>query len=207
MQQFQPLAIGLNIHRNLAREPGRKNLITHFDSHPNLITICSYGYDKKYDPPPEFSQEKLTNQVSFSNLPHDETANEKGSTIRRQSLSYQPNLSNFTNNCKTPNSFSLLSALRFLENQGIKSATTQNQEWRIGDVTFPRLANRTAGYQNLKGLVSQVLLNYRANPKPAFKVTLQEVLSWKITSDLVKDKIVLIAHTSEVSKDYSNPKW
>ena len=93
-------------------------------------------------------------------------------------------------------------ALRFLENQGIKSEITQNQEWRIGDVTFPRLANRTAGYQNLKAAVSQVLLNYRANnPKPAFKVTLQEVLSGKVNSDLVKGKIVLIGHTSEVSKE------
>ena len=92
-------------------------------------------------------------------------------------------------------------ALRFLENQGIKSEITHNQEWRIGGVTFPRLAARTGGYQNLNAPVSQVLLNYRANSKPAFKVTLQEVLSGKVTSDLVKGKIVLIDHTSEVSRE------
>ena len=198
LQQFQPLAIGLNMHRNLAREPGRKKIITHFDTHPNLITICSYGYDKNYDPPPEFSQEKLTNQVGFSNLQKDEAPNQKGSSIRLQPLSYQPHFSSFTNNCKISNSLSLLLALRFLESQGIKSATTQNQEWLIGNVTFPRLAARTGGYQNLDLRVSQVLLNYRTNPKPALKVTLQEVLSGKINSDLVKGKIVLIGHTSEV---------
>jgi len=203
LQQFKPLAIGLNMHRNSTREPGRQKLISLFNNNPNIITICSYSStDKNFDPPPEFSETQLTNQVSFSNLPKDELGNEKGTSVRRQFLSYDPNLSNFANNCKTPNSFSLQLALRFLENQGIKSEITQNQEWRIGDVTFPRLANRTAGYQNLKAAVSQVLLNYRANnPKPAFKVTLQEVLSGKVNSDLVKGKIVLIGHTSEVSKE------
>ena len=202
LQQFKPLAIGLNMHRNSPREPGREKLISLFNNNPNIITICSYGStDQNFDPPPEFSQDTLTNQVGFSNLPKDEARHEKGSSIRRQPLSYHPKLSNYTNNCKSPNSFSLLLALRFLENQGIKSEITQNQEWRIGTVTFPRLANRTAGYQNLNAPVSQVLLNYRANSKPAFKVTLEEVLSGKVTSDLVKGKIVLIGHSSEVSKE------
>ncbi|MEG3895278.1 MULTISPECIES: CHASE2 domain-containing protein [unclassified Microcoleus] len=202
LQQFQPLAIGLDMHRYPARGLGREKLISLFDNNPNIITICNYGStDKNFDPPPEFSEDKLTNQVGFSNLPKDEARNEKGNSIRRQPLSYDPKLSSFTNNCKSPNSFSLLLALRFLENQGIKSEITHNQEWRIGGVTFPRLANRTGGYQNLNAPVSQVLLNYRANSKPAFKVTLQEVLSGKVTSDLVKGKIVLIGHTSEVSRE------
>lgn len=205
LQQFKPLAIGLNMHRNSPREPGRQKLISVFNKNPNIITVCSYSStDKNFDPAPEFSETQLTNQVSFSNLPKDELGNEKGNSVRRQFLSYHPKLSNFANNCKTPNSFSLLLALRFLENQGIKSEIAHNQEWRIGAVTFPRLANRTGGYQDLKASVNQVLLNYRANSKPAFKVTLEEVLSGKVTSDLVKGKIVLIGHTSEISKDYSD---
>ena len=205
LQQLKPLAIGLNMHRYPVREPGRQKLISLFNNNPNIITVCKYDPNKNFDPPPEFSENQLTNQVSFSNLPKDEQGNEKGNSVRRQLLSYDPKLSNFTNNCKSPKSFSLLLASRFLENQGIKSEITQNQEWRIGDVTFPRLANRTGGYQNLNAPVSQVLLNYRANnAKPAFKVTLEEVLSGKVTSDLVKGKIVLIGHSSEVSKDYSD---
>jgi len=205
LQQLKPLAIGLNMHRYPVREPGRQKLISLFNNNPNIITVCKYDPNTNFDPPPEFSENQLTNQVSFSNLPKDEQGNEKGNSVRRQLLSYDPKLSNFTNNCKSPKSFSLLLALRFLENQGIKSEITHNQEWRIGAVTFPRLAARTAGYQNLNAPVSQVLLNYRANnAKPAFKVTLEEVLSGKVTSDLVKGKIVLIGHSSEVSKDYSD---
>jgi CHASE2 domain-containing sensor protein len=208
LQQFKPVAIGLNIHRNSPREPGRKKLISLFESNPNIISVCSYGSnDINYDPPPELSKAKLTNQLGFSDLTPDELRHEKGSSIRRQSLSYEPNLSTFTNNCKISNSFSFLLALHFLENQGIKSKISNNQEWRIADVTFKRLATRTGGYQDLKALVSQVLLNYRANPKPAFKVTLQEVLEGKINSDLVKDKIVLIGHTSEVSRDESDTPY
>jgi CHASE2 domain-containing sensor protein len=208
LQQFKPIAIGLNMHRNVARQPGRKNLISLFDSNPNIITVCSYGSnDINYDPPPELSKAKLTNQLGFSDLTPDEFRHEKGSSIRRQSLSYKPNLSSFTNKCKIPTSFSFLLALRLLENQGIKSQISNNQEWRIADVTFKRLATRTGGYQDLKALVSQVLLNYRANPKPAFKVTLQEVLEGKINSDLVKGKIVLIGHTSEVSREDSDTPY
>ncbi|MEG3859532.1 CHASE2 domain-containing protein [Microcoleus sp. herbarium12] len=204
LQQFQPLVIGLNMHRSASRESGRQKLIALFQSHPNNITICSYGDTKIYEPPRELSQGKLINQISFSNLPNDEARHEKGSSIRRQPLSYNSNFSNLTENCRAPNSFSLLLALRFLESRGIAAQITQNQEWRIGGVVFPKLAARTGGYQNLNSPVSQVLLNYRAHPKPAFKVTLEEVLSGNISSDLVKGKIVLIGHTSQASSDESD---
>jgi CHASE2 domain-containing sensor protein len=144
---------------------------------------------------------QLINQVGFSNLPKDEVLNEKGTSIRRQPLSYNPNISDFKDTCKSPNSFSLLLAMRFLESQGMKLEKNQNEELLIGDVTFKRLATRTGGYQKLDALVTQILLNYRANPKPALKVTLQEVLEGKINSDLVKGKIVLIGHTSGVLGD------
>ncbi len=207
LQQFQPVAIGLNMHRHSARPPGRQDLIALFQNNPNLITICSYDASKIHEPPQELLQNKLTEQVGFSNLPVDEARNNKGSSIRRQPLSYQPNISNFQDNCKTSDSLSLILGLHFLENQGIKFDKNQNQELVIGDVTFKRLATRTGGYQDLKALVSQVLLNYRANPKPAFKVTLQEVLEGKINSDLVKGKIVLIGHTSEVSREDSDTPY
>ncbi|MBE9164429.1 CHASE2 domain-containing protein [Tychonema sp. LEGE 06208] len=199
--QFKPAAIGLNMHRNSPKEPGRKDLIALFQKNPNLIAVCTYNARKITEPPPELLQSKLENQIGFINLPPDEARDNKGRSIRRQLLSYHPNLSNFKDSCKAPNSLSFLLAARFLENQGIRLEKNQNEEWVIGGVTFKRLASRTGGYQPLKEpKVSQVLLNYRANPKPAFKVTLQEVLSGKIDPDLVKGKIVLIGHTSEVSE-------
>jgi CHASE2 domain-containing sensor protein len=201
LQQFQPLAIGLNMHRNAPREPGRKDFISLFAKDSNILTVCSYKSVKLHEPPSEFSALQLINQVGFSNLPKDEVLNEKGTSIRRQPLSYNPNISDFKDTCKSPNSFSLLLAMRFLESQGMKLDKNQNEELLIGDVTFKRLATRTGGYQKLDALVTQILLNYRANPKPAFKVTLQEVLEGKINSDLVKGKIVLIGHTSGVLGD------
>lgn len=208
LQQFQPVAIGLNMHRNSAREPGRQDFISLFEKNPNLIAVCSYDASKIYDPPRELLPNQLTDQVGFSNLPMDQLPNEKGSSIRRQPLSYHPNISNFNeNNCKTPNSLSLLLAWRYLKSQGAFIMKNNQEELVIGDTTFKRLATRTGGYQNSKPLVSQVLLNYRANPKPAFKVTLQEVLEGKINSDLVKGKIVLIGHTSQASRDESDTPY
>ena len=207
IEHFQPLAIGLNMHRYQARPPGRQDLIGVFAKNPNLITVCSYNYFKIHQPPPEFSQDQLNKQVGFSNLIKDEKPNEKGESVRIQPLSYHPNLSSFTDNCKTPNSFSLLLALQFFKNQGIEINITHNQEFKVGDVTFKRLAERTGGYQNLDARINQILLNYRAYPKPALKVTLQEVLEGKINSDLVKGKIVLIGHTSQASREDSDTPY
>ena len=208
LQQFQPLVIGLNMHRNSPRQPGREDFINLFEKNPNLITVCSYDSNKLYDPPRELLPNQLTDQVGFSNLPMDRVPNDKGSSIRRQPLSYHPNLaSGKNNNCKAPNSLSLLLAWRFLKNQGVFITKNNTEELVIGDTTFKRLATRTGGYQDAKALVSQILLNYRANPKPALKVTLQEVLEGKINSDLVKGKIVLIGHTSEVSREDSDTPY
>ena len=207
IEQFQPLAIGLNMHRYQARNPGRKDLIALFAKNPNLITVCSYNSFKIHEPPPEFSQFQLNKQVGFSNLIKDEKPNEKGESVRIQPLSYEPNLSDYTDNCKTPNSFSWLMALQFLKNQGIDINITHNQEFKVGDVTFKRLAERTGGYQKLDARINQILLNYRAYPKPALKVTLQQVLEGKINSDLVKGKIVLIGHTSQASREDSDTPY
>jgi CHASE2 domain-containing sensor protein len=139
LQQFEPVAIGLNIHRNSPREPGRKNLISLFEKDPNLMVVCSYDYGKIHEPPPELLQLQLTNQIGFSNLPQDEARNSKGVSIRRQPLSYNPNLSNAKDNCKSPKSLSLGLALRFLENQGIILHENKNQQLVLGDVIFKRL--------------------------------------------------------------------
>lgn len=208
LQQFKPIVIGLNMHRNSPRQPGRQDFINLFEKNPNLIAVCSYEASKIYEPPRELLPNQLTEQVGFSNLPLDRVFNDKGSSIRRHPLSYHPNISNFkNNNCKTPNSLSLLLAWRYLKNQGASIRKNNKQELVIGDTTFKRLAARTGGYQDLKPLVTQVLLNYRANPKPAFQVTLQEVLEGKINSDLVKGKIVLIGHTSEISREDSDTPY
>ena len=208
LQQFQPLAIGLNMHRYQAKPPGRQDLINLFAKNPDLITVCNYASGRKiFGAPSEFSQQQFRAQVGFSDLPHEEKYSGETNRMRRQSLSRHPNLASFDNNCKTPNSFSLILAERFLENQGIKISTTPNQEFKIGNVTFKRLAVRTGGYQNLDPEINQILLNYRASPKPALKVTLQEVLEGKINSDLVKGKIAIVGHTSEASRDDSDTPY
>lgn len=207
LQQFKPLAIGLNMHRYQARPPGRQDLIAVFANNPNLITVCSYNHAKIYEPPPEFSQEQLNKQVGFSNLIKEEKPNEKGESVRIQPLSYDPNLSDYTDNCKTPNSFSWLLALQFFKNQGTDINITHNQEFEVGDVTFKRLSERTGGYQNLDARINQILLNYRAYTKPALKVTLQQVLEGEINSDLVTGKIVLIGHTSQASREDSDTPY
>lgn len=207
LQQFQPLAIGLNMHRNQPKPPGRQDLIAVFAKNQNLIAVCTYNSVKIHQPPPEFSRLQLNQQMGFSNLIKEEQPSEKGKSIRIQPLSYEPNLSDYTDSCKTPNSFSWLLALQFFKNQGTEINITHNQEFEVGEVTFQRLAERTGGYQNLDGRINQILLNYRAYPKPALKITLQQVLEGEINSDLVTGKIVLIGHTSQASGDDSDTPY
>jgi CHASE2 domain-containing sensor protein len=171
-----------------------------------------------YAPPPEFSEQQLRNQVGFSDVvvdssnPKDrrirgdlvvgEQPEDSSRTVRRQLLSYDPSLSPSPSSCSTPYSFSFQLAFRFLYEEKIQPMeVNSNQEWQFGTVVFHRLAARFGGYQHLDGQSSQIMLNYRSN-QPGQRVTLKQVLSGKLDSNLVKNRIVLIGYTAPVARDY-----
>ncbi|HEY9861928.1 MAG TPA: CHASE2 domain-containing protein, partial [Candidatus Obscuribacterales bacterium] len=62
------------------------------------------------------------------------------------------------------------------------------------------------GYQNLNGLSSEVLINYRSD-LPGQRVTLNQVLQGSINRNFVKDRVVLVGITAPIGRDTLNTPY
>ncbi len=227
----QPLAIGLDLHRarpNPSRaesslitdvEPSYDKFLRQVESTPSLFLVCFYdSKDKNYGTPAQLSEEVRAYQVGFSDLPIDRFTQfggnprsdvtaagsnaRMGEMVRRQWLSYDPNLSPASPNCETPYSLSFQLAFEYLDQAGVEPLTvTDDERWQFGPVVFDWLPQRVGAYQQLAAHSSQVLLNYRAN-QPGEEITVEQLMSDGFDPQMLTDKIVLIGYTAPVSKDY-----
>ncbi len=203
--QMQPRAIGVDMHRYQPRGEGRSDLMRQFQQHPNLLTVCWFGStDKNFAPPPEFSNTQRLSQVGFSDLLLDgnvASADPAGGIVRRQMLSYDPKVADSPPDCATPYSFSFQLAFKYLYAEGVKPLEVNaNGEWQFGPVTFSRLPARFVAYQDLDGLSSQVMINYR-RAAPGQRVTLDQVLQGKVDRNFVENRIVLMGTTAPIARD------
>jgi CHASE2 domain-containing sensor protein len=223
LQPLEPVAIAFDMHRFQPRGEGRQNLITQFQQNPKLLTVCAFNQsDQSYAAPPEFSVDQQLKQVGFSNLLTDHFSllqsmarsdiqtgivlQPQGRTVRRQLLSYDPNVAPSRSTCTTPYSLSFQLAYRFLQNAGVEPLrVTSEQQWQFGDVVFHPLPVRFGGYQSLDQ-TNQIMLNYRAAP-PGQQISLNQVLNGQITADMVRDRIVLIGYTASVARDSFNTPY
>jgi CHASE2 domain-containing sensor protein len=231
LEKLQPRVIGLDMHRYQPRGQGRSALMTQFNQHKNLFAVCSFGStDRNYRPPPEFSNQQLTQQMGFSDLLidgqtrgllSDRSSGDRdrydltreaqlaqlGDTVRRQLLSYNPTLRLSASPCVTPYSLSFQLAFQFLAEKGVQPIQVNaDQNWQFGAVALEKLPDRFGGYQSLTGHLSQILINYRTDP-PAAQATLQQVLQEQVDRSLVENRIVLIGITAPVAKDSLNTPY
>ena len=215
LESLEPIAITIDMHRHRPRGEGRQALINQFRQHSNLFTVCAFDQvDQDYNPPPEFSDEQLISQVGFSNLALDmpylrklqredvsQTKLQETGAVRRHLLSYDPALAATQSSCSTPYSLSFQLAYRFLRQAGIEPLTiNERNQWQLGSVVLQPLTRRFGGYQNLNGLSTQLMLNYRA-AQPGQQVSLQQVLTGQLTADRVRDRLVLLGYTAPVARD------
>lgn len=216
LESYQPSAIGLDMHRTQPRGQGRSAFIQQFQQNSNLLIICSFGAADHHAPPPEFSADQQIRQVGFSDLIVEGTrlrgtlrddlltaqAGGDGDIVRRQLLSYDPTLAATPSPCTTPYSFSLQLAAQFFSQTQVQPITVNaDQNWQIGTVAFPRLPTRFAGYQQLDGLTSQIVINYRTAP-PGARITLDQVMQEQVDRNLIENRIVLVGTTALSAKDY-----
>ena len=215
LEQYQPAAIGLDLHRASPRDEAYPQLINLMETNPRLFPVCAYGAtNNSYAPPPGLSNTKLSQQMGFSDLPIDEpkingfsfwargyNAN-SNPQVRRQLLSYDPSLAVNSSQCLTPYSLSFQLAYEYLHRTGIKPLKVNSQEqWQFGDVIFQEMGQRFGGYQQLNNKSSQIALNYRAG-QPAKQISLKQLLSGEIPPQQIANRIVLIGYTASVARDY-----
>lgn len=202
LQQYQPRAIGLDLHRYEPRKKGRKDFIAQFKQHQNIFTVCN-SKNSNLAPPPEFSAQQISNQVGFSDLQLDDKIN-NDQTVRRQHLSYSLNRSSDVSSCTTPFSFSFQLAYQFLLAEKKPLTLTKDKKaWQSNNVIFKPLPARFGGYQSLDGYSNQILINYRSpwRGQISKKLSLTQVLEEPLDSNLVKDKVVIIGGIVSIGKD------
>ena len=218
IEERQPVAIGLDIHRPYARGEGYQDLVRQFKNTSNLFPVCAYGSRSNSYAPPNLPPQKLREQMGFSDLLIDNlelktTANRtdlskvvvestQSPKVRRQLLSYEPSLAERSSHCSTPYSLSFQLAFEYLQSVGIEPLTVnENQQWQFGEVVFQEMTRRFGGYQKLDGKSSQIPINYRSQ-QPGQSTTLTELLTGQVTAEQIKNRIVLIGYTATVARDY-----
>jgi len=207
LEEYQPLAIGLDIFRDVPVGNGRADLLKRLRQSDRIITVCKSGSaDNPGVPPPPGVPE---DRVGFA----DQVIDTDG-IIRRSLLFIAPASSNRPASSSGANtgsicddssaqllSLSFQSALRYLQVRKIQPEFTTADELKLGSTVFRSLKENDGGYQNADVGGYQILLNYRSPENVAKQVTLTQVLEGKINPNWIKDRIVLVGYTAPSKKD------
>ncbi len=183
-----PRAIGLDIFRDISVPPGSWELDLVLSSNPNIICVTKFGNDGV--PPPSILAG--TDQAGFNDMLVD-----SGGIIRRGLL--------FLDNGKQVfYAFNLLLALIFLQKEGITAGPddTNPDHFKLGQTTIKPLEPSDGGYINADARGYQYLIDYRDTADFYQSRSLTRLLSGKISSQDIQDKIVLVGVVAQSVKDH-----
>ncbi len=188
---FDPVALGLDIYRDLPVSPGTEELQELFVRDPRIVAIEKFpiGDSIGIPPPPALRD---TEQVGFSDLITD-----NGGIVRRNLL-FQ------SNEERTGFSFSLRLALAFLAQRDIypEAGDPDPSHMRLGEVNLVPLESSDGCYAVADAAGYQIMLGFRAPRSAIPRYTLQDIKDGRVGKRELEGKIVLIGVASESVKDY-----
>ncbi len=198
LEQYQPIAIGLDIVRPDPVPPGHDKILASFNKHTNFIASSFVGSPtiKSIRPPIEFSKKQLKEQVGFTDGYQDYGDN----IIRRQVLWMKSKCDDCSN---SPYAFSLLLGNKYFEQKG-KKLNFQNRELLFGTTLLKGLASHTVGYQHLTGTNNEILLNFRPLSQEgliAKAIKFRDVLGGSLDPKDIRGKIIIIGITDPLHPD------
>ncbi|MDA0269168.1 MAG: CHASE2 domain-containing protein, partial [Cyanobacteria bacterium] len=201
----EPVAVGLDLFRDVPIGPGREALLAILASSDRIVGVCkvSSADNTGVAPPPGMPEE----QVGFSDLPVD-----SGGILRRSLVATAPppldtSVGDHLCNTRLPGApeslFSLSARLSFYYflAQELTPELTDSGDIRVGTVTLARLDGQIGGYQRADTEGYQTLLNYRAAEAAVPQVSLTQVLAGEVPPEMFRDRIVLIGATTPEAKD------
>jgi CHASE2 domain-containing sensor protein/signal transduction histidine kinase/FixJ family two-component response regulator len=187
IKQQDPVAIGLDLYRNLPVEPGHQELLKVYESTPNLIGIqkmLSNTNGPVVEPPSVLAK---LNQVAACDL-----VLENDGKVRRYLLSIR------VDEEKTHLTLGTKLALTYLETLNIKLATDSSKEiLKLGKAKFVPLQDNEGGFVRADVGGYQILANFRNSHPGVTKIPVFDVLENRIPSDLMRGKVVLVGSVAE----------
>ena len=198
IQQYKPIAIGLDIFRDLPVEPGHQKLTQLFRSSPNLFAIeqiLSGRTEFTVSPPAMLPPE----QVGFADAVLDSDG-----YLRRSLLgSADPNnSSNFKFSLTARLADAYLQATRKLELT--KGSENNPDAMQFGSTTLTQFLSNSGSYVGADAGGYQVLLNFRSGQHPFRILSLSDLKAGKFQPDWIRGHIVLIGVTALSVKDVVN---
>lgn len=195
LDQYPPRIIGLDIYRPFRVNPAHPDLARRFRNTSNLVFICksSDGPNQGIAPPPEVP----LGYVGFSDLVQDDDG-----VVRRHLVAITPEANS---PCLSTYAFSAHIALRYLNQEGVSFAWTDDGAIMIGQTRLSPLRSTTGGYQNIDANGFQLLLNYRTLAQPnaiASQIPLSDLLKGQFDPAALTDRIVLIGTIAPSVGDY-----
>ncbi len=190
LQEYKPIAIGLDIARNIPVEPGHVELLELAKQNKNFIGIEKVLPPGQLSSIPNFPSE----QVGFSDIVPDKDSK------HRRTLLGTPNP---LNPVDYKLSFPLRLAEAYLSHKGItlENGILDSHAIRFATTEFPRFMPNFGGYVGTNAGGVQILLNFR-NGKERFRtVSLNDIKTGNFQSEWIRDRIIMIGMTAISAPD------
>jgi CHASE2 domain-containing sensor protein/serine phosphatase RsbU (regulator of sigma subunit) len=188
-----PIAITLDIYRDLPVEPGHEELVQVFKNTPNLIGIHKAA-GKTIDPPPILNE---LGQVAANDMIMDTDGK-----IRRGLILLGKS------DGELIQGLGVKMALIYLEQKGIELEVLNEDKliYGLGQAKFVPLSSNDGEYNQKDMGGYQILLNYRGGLEKFKHISLTEVLQNRIPKDLMRDRLVFIGSKApSLNDNYPTP--
>ncbi len=191
--KYEPAVIGFDFYRDQPVPPGTEKLKAMFDVDPDdeplIVTIQKMGDELTPGVKPAMHFLQHQELVSFNDVVVD-----PGGIIRRGLIFM--NLEE-----KMFNSFAFLLAYHYVDS-AIVFQQNQDDSIQFGKLRLYRMKPDEGGYINANVNGFQFMLDYQSIGSRFTKFSLQDVLTGKVSSKDLKDKLVIIGPTAVSKKDF-----
>ena len=194
LQTYRPIAIGLDIVRDMPVEPGHAELTSVFRSSKNAIGVEIALPDRNgfiVAPPPALRSE----QVGFADAVLDADGYQRRSLLGAHNPQQKYRFS-----------FAIRLAESYLATRKIKlgDGIRDREAMRFGSIELTRVQPNSGGYVGADANGNQILLNVRSGKMPFRVLSLSQIKAGKVDPNWIRGRIVLIGIMSFSAKDLAS---